>query len=502
MVENNFIEFITSFQRYLNNKGFSITGKDLEDFFISMENSDTSINDLESVIYLSRTIFTKTKKEYNKYSDLFIKFYKREIDYNISKSNKNFIRNSQKELKDIEERKKEIKKSSNTKTNKKISYKVSDTFLESVNNNEVEELLKKLSEGDLLKKDIDKLKKELSEILKKSITNKNFKEIAKEIQEINKVLEKLEKNKRPLSEKQIKNKMDKLDKESKEIQDELNRKLRELEGKSIEKDKSFNHRDTFYSNNNYVNSKYEGDINLEDDFSKLTDKEKEKIKDFIKNEAIKFRTRATRDIKTKSKNKIDFKTTMKKATETGGIPLRIAYEKPKLNKSKIVIFLDISGSCKNVSELMLHFTYTIKEVFKGGVKVYAFVNSLIDISEFLEINDPNKAIEKIFETIPTRGVYSNYYNPFETFCKNNMSDITKDTIVYFIGDARNNKNPSGEYNIKNISRKSRKTFWFNTEEIDKWGQGDSIIYSYSPYMRNVFEVVNANQLLGAIERSF
>ena len=106
---------------------------------------------------------------------------------------------------------------------------------------------------------------------------------------------------------------------------------------------------------------------------------------------------------------------MKKATETGGIPLRIAYEKPKLNKSKIVMFLDISGSCKNASELMLYFMYAVKEVFQGGVKCYVFVNKLYDISKFLELSNPEEAIQTIFKTVPTRGVYSDYYAPFTTF---------------------------------------------------------------------------------------
>lgn len=74
--------------------------------------------------------------------------------------------------------------------------------------------------------------------------------------------------------------------------------------------------------------------------------------------------------------------------------------------------------------------------------------------------------------------------------------------MYYIGDARNNRNPKGDDNIKEISRKARKAFWFNTEKEKRWGDGDSIIFDYMPYMKDTFEVTNTKELLQAIEGSF
>src|SRR5699024_7042850 len=176
-----------------------------------------------------------------------------------------------------------------------ISYTPSDSLMNEIKDEETKKLLEDLKKGEMYKKDVSPLKEKLLFVVKDSITKKNFKEIATEIQEVNKVLEKIENSKRPLSKKELEANINKLREESENIQKDINDKIKE-----IEKQNSVNHRKGFQTKNNRVHSEYDGDINLEKSFSKLTNEEKENIKDFIKNEAIKFRTRATRNIDRKS----------------------------------------------------------------------------------------------------------------------------------------------------------------------------------------------------------
>ena len=71
--------------------------------------------------------------------------------------------------------------------------------------------------------------------------------------------------------------------------------------------------------------------------------------------------------------------------------------------------------------------------------------------------------------------------------------------VYIIGDARNNKNRSGEEYVKAIARKAKKAFWLNTEEMSDWNTGDSIIGTYAKYMTKVAQTTTAAELLGFLE---
>lgn len=509
-INNNFIEFLVSLQKFLNSNGFEVTSADIEEFLECIDLFDISIYEKDHLANISMPMFAKTQEQSIVYKVLFKNFYDRKITPNITDERKDSINKLKNKTKELSEKKKQLNVLKNNgqlagsekKSNTKIKYKTSKELISCVENNDIKELFKKFEDVGLNKKEAKELDSSLKDILTASIKSKYFLDLANEIKNIKKILTEIIEAKAPLTKATVNKNLEKITEQEIEVQRKLEEEYMLLQNSgTIMKDTAVEHRNNWIGGHAGVQSNSFGDIDLSKEFHTLSTQELEKIKNFIKNEAIRFRTRATRDIKTKTSNNIDFKTTMKKATETGGIPLRIAYEKPKLNKSKIVMFLDISGSCKNASELMLYFMYAVKEVFQGGVRCYVFVNKLYDISKFLELSNPEEAVQAIFKTIPTRGVYSNYYIPFETFAEENISEITKDTLVYFIGDARNNRNASGEDNIKKIARKAKKSFWINTESVDKWGQGDSIIQKYSPYMNVTFEVLNANNLVESINKS-
>ena len=196
--------------------------------------------------------------------------------------------------------------------------------------------------------------------------------------------------------------------------------------------------------------------------------------------------------------KYDVKNIVKKACSTDGVPLRLIFRKPIENKPKLVLFLDVSGSCSAASRLMLLFIYYLKQAFAGGCEAYVFVNSLHNITSFMNAKVPTDAVDKVLASIPTRGVYSDYYTPLKSFYDNNMSSVNKNTIVMFIGDARNNRNASGEEYIKAISRKSRACFWLNTEDENKWDTGDSIVSCYSRYMQETLPVLTVGDLVNFV----
>ena len=143
--------------------------------------------------------------------------------------------------------------------------------------------------------------------------------------------------------------------------------------------------------------------------------------------------------------------------------------------------------------------HAMKEAFPGGCKTYAFTNRLYDISKFFDTDNPNETVKSVLDAIPRSGAYSNYEVPFRTFYNEHMSEVTGDSYIYFIGDARNNKNASGEDYVKAIARKAKKAFWLNTEEVDKWNHGDSIMGVYAKYMTRVAQTVTPAELLGFLE---
>lgn len=179
--------------------------------------------------------------------------------------------------------------------------------------------------------------------------------------------------------------------------------------------------------------------------------------------------------------------TIQNACRTGGLPMEIIQEIKRPGKSNMILMLDVSGSCKEASEMMITFMYLLQEVFPRGCKAFAFVNSLYDITDIMKARNAELAIRETLGMIPRSGQYSNYERPIRDMWEKNRPIINKDSLVLVIGDARNNKNGPAEEEFKNIVRRAKKAYWLNTDHLAKWGQGDSIAPLYAKYCK-MFEV--------------
>lgn len=342
----------------------------------------------------------------------------------------------------------------------------------------------------------ERLMFEVKKAMAASIIYKNSKEIMQAIKERKKQLETIKEN-------NINAQLENIQRNIAEAQENLKKEDERFAARMNEilKEKPMHHREEFDTStaHNAVNSKYEGDVLFNTKFAKMTDQQKHQIYDYIRDNARKFRTRMTRKILAANAKKVDIKATVKKSCQTGGIPLKLVYQKPERQKTNLVMILDVSGSCKDAAEMMLVFMHAMKEIFPGGCKTYAFTNRLYDISKFFETNNADESVKAVLNAIPRAGAYSNYEIPFKTMYKEHMSDITEDTYVYIIGDARNNRNNSGAEYIKAIARKAKKAFWLNTEDRGLWNHGDSIIDKYAPYMTKVVQTETPAELLSFLE---
>ena len=202
--------------------------------------------------------------------------------------------------------------------------------------------------------------------------------------------------------------------EQKAAQDKLNGLNAQLKASEsvllVKSTPSMIHRQKFIKRNNRsVQSacKAPGET-LHKDFEKLNASDKEVIRQYIRDNAQKFRTRLSRNIRTRNHHRLNMEDTCRLACGTGGTPVRLQYEKQKPGKARIVMLLDISGSCRKASEIMLDLMYEIKDVFPNGCRPYVFVNSLNDVSDLLDAVDPASATTDVLNTIPTKGVYSDY----------------------------------------------------------------------------------------------
>lgn len=538
------IDYIVDFTQYLNDRDFNISNDKISWFFKMLAEEEIDFTNEDDLLELMKIVFCSNKGHVEVLPSYFRDYFnKRDQIISISKMEKQqkesktkLIESTNSRRQEILDIKKEIEavalniKQENTTLEKlltkeeekfvmsnisaiekiKLKNKKGMSFIKDciINNdtnafneyssnflNDLANEFVKLSEKALSKSDIEKF----------GIYQKIFniiKRLAKTCAKQNKAIEEKVKAATTHLEKKISNIEDEIAKEEKkhrEIQKQLDNMISKINDdmKIVKKEAPLTHRDVFIGKNAV---QIIGDVVpecIETDFKKLQTEDLHTIYYYIKKNLLKFKTRMTRNINTKEKRKIDIKETIQNACKTGGLPINICYEKPKINKTKLILVLDVSGSCKEASEMMLTFMYSLQSVFPGGCKTFAFVDSLYNISDIMKASDINDSIKDVLDTIPRKGVYSNYFKPLRSLWVDNRNEITSDSIVIFMGDARNNANDPGIEYVKNIARKAKKAYWLNTEEFSKWGVKDSLAFEYSKFFK-MYEVLNASDLIGFI----
>lgn len=229
-------------------------------------------------------------------------------------------------------------------------------------------------------------------------------------------------------------------------------------------------------------------------FASLSKLEREQISDYVNLYAYKFKAQVAKRLISPRKGRIDLAASIKLACKSGGVPLKLQYQHPKKRPCKLVIFLDVSGSCIKAAEPLFLFACCLRELFPAGCEIYAFVDHLVDLSSDLKAGMSYGELTEVLRKVPTIGVYSDYGKPLREY-KAKQGQLNKRTIMLWMGDARNNHLPSEEKIFKDLCQRVKKCYWLNPEAKSKWDTGDSVIGRYTPYVSELAEVTNPASLI-------
>ena len=334
-----------------------------------------------------------------------------------------------------------------------------------------------LASATMLSRNLDYLEKQEKSYLKELEQAKQIPIQAQE--EIHKVQQQLE-----LKTRQINN----------EIQS-IERSITKVE-KEIEKEMAIHHRPVFTEGMNAVRAENPLVV-LNETIEEMSEKQYQDLTAVIKANAEKFKTKISRQMQRHRHKQFNYKKTMRESLKTFGVPMKLYFEKPKLKRTKIVCIMDVSGSCSKSARLLLRFVYELSSVFTGGVKSYVFIRQLKDVSDLFQEQPLDTAISEAMGAVPRE--YSNYHYALQQFHEHHLNTVDKNTIVLFLGDARNNKNKSGIEYLKAIKDQARAVMWLNTEEKEKWDTGDSIIGIYKQQLTSVHEILTTNDLIKFLE---
>jgi uncharacterized protein with von Willebrand factor type A (vWA) domain len=204
--------------------------------------------------------------------------------------------------------------------------------------------------------------------------------------------------------------------------------------------------------------------------------------------------------KSGSRGKFDIKETLRRNLQYGGVPFQIRWERKRKEKPAIVVLCDISDSVLNASRFMLHFVYSVQDLYHK-VRSFVFVSDIGEATRLFEEHDLETAVEKTLKgDIVDVFAHSNFGRAFEIFYQRHLSAITAKTTVIVVGDGRNNYHRPNDWALREIREKAKQLIWLNPENRWTWGYGDSEMPRYIPHCDRVEECRNVRQLYHVMDR--
>jgi uncharacterized protein with von Willebrand factor type A (vWA) domain len=229
--------------------------------------------------------------------------------------------------------------------------------------------------------------------------------------------------------------------------------------------------------------------------ARIEPRQVEEMRNLIRQIARRLRERYSKPRKRQRRGHLDVRRTLRRNAAWGSVPFLTAWKRRHRDRPRIVALCDVSGSVARVSDFFLLLIHSLHEVV-SDVRSFAFSGHLIEVSDILNSKSPQEAMQEIMSKVGYGS--SDYGSSLADFEKQWMRDVTPQTTVIVLGDARsNNLDPRADI-LRRIGERSKRLVWLNPEGRMTWGFGDSEMPRYATFCSVVRQCATARQLERAV----
>jgi uncharacterized protein len=204
----------------------------------------------------------------------------------------------------------------------------------------------------------------------------------------------------------------------------------------------------------------------------------DRMRVLVRTIARKLAARYAKPRRRKLRGQLDVRRTLRRNMGWGGIPFVTVWKQKRIEKPRVMVLCDVSGSVAAMAQFLLMFLYALHEAL-ADIRGFAFASSLIEVSDILESEPIEIAIAKIMQMIGYGS--SNYGNSLADFEAGWGRYVTNKTTLIILGDARGNRTDPRIEIFQAVTARAKRVIWLNPEYRTAWGTGDSDMLRYRPY---------------------
>jgi uncharacterized protein len=220
--------------------------------------------------------------------------------------------------------------------------------------------------------------------------------------------------------------------------------------------------------------------------SNLERRDLDRMRVLVRAMAKRLAARYAKTRRRRLRGQLDVRRTLRRNMGWGGVPFITVWKQKRIEKPRVMVLCDVSGSVAPMAQFLLMFLYAVHEAL-SDIRSFAFAGSLIEVSQILEEKEIEAAISDIMQTIGYGS--SNYGNSLADLEDGWGALVTNKTTLIILGDARGNRTDPRTDIMARLAQRAKRIIWLNPEYRSAWGTGDSDMYRYAAFC-NLVTVCN------------
>ena len=202
------------------------------------------------------------------------------------------------------------------------------------------------------------------------------------------------------------------------------------------------------------------------------------MRELIRKLAKRLASRHSRRRKKAQRGMLDIRRTMRANVAYDGKLFNLAWRRVKVERPKLIVLCDLSGSVAAVSRFFLMFLYSLDEVMPK-TRSFVFSNRAGEITDMLQEGDLEEAMENALRQYG--GGSTDYGMSMMDLAEATLDSVDKKTTLMVLGDARSNYGDPGHLVLKEFYERAGRVIFLNPEPETVWDTGDSEMKKLGAY---------------------
>ncbi len=208
---------------------------------------------------------------------------------------------------------------------------------------------------------------------------------------------------------------------------------------------------------------------LYEDMQNIEDKDIPKANQLIRRLARHLVSRITRRYKRSKKHQVlDLRRTIRENIRFGGTMFRLKYRSKKIQKPRLVLICDVSGSMSRYASFVLQFIYGIHSVL-GQIETFIFSDNLERITPYFQPgSDFNQLMVDIMNKSKVWGGGTRLSKTLNTLQRDYSYTLTRDAYVIILSDTKTEAISETLEELLKIKKQVKDILWLNTLPEEEW----------------------------------